>query len=78
MSERMTAINLPGTWGAGIADHGRKTVPEMLVLVREYAESMRVTADAILSATDADFRVESYVGPYARRNLEILQQGKKP
>ena len=78
MSERMTAISLPGVWNAGVADWGRKSVPEMIALLRSHAATMRATADAILAAGDDDFRVETYVGPHAQRDRTILQVGINP
>ena len=78
MSERMTAIDLPGTWGGGIADYGRKTVPEMIALLRSHATANRTQAEAILAANDEDFRVQTYIGERVRRDRIILQEGKKP
>jgi hypothetical protein len=75
MSERMTAINLPGRFGSGYADWGRKTVPEMIALLRERAELMKRDAEAILAAKDSDFYVCTYRGVHVRRDLEVLQGG---
>lgn len=74
MGERLTAITIPGS--AGLADHGRQSVPAMIASIRSHAEHMRKEADVILSAADADFHVETYVGAYARRNIFVLQQGR--
>jgi|HubBroStandDraft_4_1064222.scaffolds.fasta_scaffold00045_45 hypothetical protein len=75
MSERMTAINLPGRFGSGYADWGRKTVQEMVALLRDRAELMKRDAEAILAAKDSDFYVCTYRGVNVRRDLEVLQDG---
>jgi hypothetical protein len=75
MSERMTCIYLPGHMGAGIAGHGRKTVKEMLAMVRSYARHHKAEAEAVLSASDDDFRVTTYVGVHVQRNEEVIQVG---
>lgn len=73
----MTAIYLPGANGAGYADYGRQSVPDMILLIRNHAIVMRQQADAILAAKDADFRVESYLGVHVQRDRVILQEGIK-
>lgn len=78
MSDRMTDIALPGMWGAGWAEYGRKTVPEMVAEIRRFAADQKAAAEAILAASDDDFRVVTYVGVHARRKSEILQEGKCP
>ena len=75
MSERMTSIELPGHYGAGMADYGRKTVAEMVKLIREHAELMKHDAEAILKAKDREFYVCTHLGVYVRRNLVVLQHG---
>ena len=77
MSERMTSIDLPGHFGAGIADWGRKTIPEMIALVRDHAALAKRDAEAILAAKDSDFYICTYRGVYARRDLMVLQHGHK-
>ena len=77
MSERMTAIDLPGVWDSGVADYGLKTVPEMLALLRSRAKHMKETAEAILTAKDTDFTVQTYVGAHVQRNRKVLQVGKQ-
>lgn len=76
MSERMTGIHLPGLFGAGFADYGRKTVPEMIAQLRAKAEQEKRDAEAILAAADDDFRVTTYVGHLVQRNREVLQPGR--
>lgn len=73
MPERLTEIRLRRD--AGLADWGRKTVPEMIIQYRQFAERQKASAEAILSASDDDFRVETYLGPNAQRQREILQEG---
>jgi hypothetical protein len=69
----MTSIRLPSTFGSGVADHGRKTVPEMINLIRSKAEHDRAIANAILAAPDCEFLVETYEGVHVRRNKVALQ-----
>lgn len=73
----MTSIHLPGVSGGGYADYGRKTVPEMIKLIRDHAEEMQKQAQAILEAKDDDFHIDTYLGVYARRNRVVLQIGRK-
>jgi hypothetical protein len=73
MSDRMTSIRLPGTFGSGVADHGRRTVPEMIKIIRRKAEHDRIIANAILAAPDGEFLVETYEGIHVRRNKVVLQ-----
>lgn len=78
MSERMTGIELRGNKaaGPGLAEWGRKTPTEMIERYRQYARHQLAEAQAILSATDDDFRVETYTGVHVQRNREVLQEGK--
>jgi len=77
MADRMTSIQLPGTSGnSALADYGRKTVPEMVELIRARAQAMKAEAEAILAAADTDFRVATYVGVYVQRDYVLLQRGK--
>lgn len=76
MSERMTAIHLPGTPHAGYADYGRKTAAEIIKDLRAYAQKELEKATAILNAKDEDFCVETFIGLYARKKYEIIQPGK--
>ena len=78
MSEQMTSINLPGRFGAGYADYGRKTVAEMITALRDRAELMKRDAEAILAAKDGDFYVCTYRGIHVRRDLVVLQGSPKP
>jgi hypothetical protein len=78
MSERMTSITLPGRpTGAGLADWGRRAVPEMIAQIRAKAAHDKAEAEAILAASDEDFRVDTYTGVHVQRNREVLQPGRK-
>lgn len=79
MSERMTGIKLPGLpMGTGFQDYGLKSVGEMIKTIQDKARYDIENAKKILDAKDEDFLVETYVGPYARKKLEVIQSGKKP
>ena len=69
----MTAISLPGVWGAGYAVHGKSSIADMLGLIRAHAFSQKQMAEAVLAASDNDFLVETYVGVHVRKNREVLQ-----
>lgn len=76
MGARMTDIVLRGS-GAGLADWGRKTPDEMIEQIRAYARRQKAEAEAVLSASDEDFRVTTYTGVHVQRNREVLQEGKE-
>lgn len=76
MTERLTSIRLPGSIDPGLADWGRKSPSEMIAMYREHAEHQLKCAQEVLSATDDNFRIETYVGVHVRRKAEILQEGK--
>jgi hypothetical protein len=77
VSERLTSIHLPGHSGSsGYADWGRKSVAEMVAIIRHRAEAAKQEAEAILAAQDSDFHVCTYRGVYVQRHREVLQQGK--
>jgi hypothetical protein len=69
----MMTICLPGVFGSGIADWGKKTVPEMIAMLRKYAEHEKGVAEAILAASDEQFLVETYIGVHVMRNKVVLQ-----
>lgn len=73
----MTGITLPGHSGSGFQDYGRKTVPEMIAALRRIAEHQKAEAEAILAASDDDFRVSTYIGSLVERNREVMQEGRK-
>jgi hypothetical protein len=73
----MTSISLPGVVGAEVADWGRKSVVEMLSLIRAKARLDKAVAEAILAAPDRAFCVETYLGVHVRRSRVTLQQGSE-
>ncbi len=73
MSDRFTSVHLPGIFGSGVADWGRRTVPEMIAQLRSKAEHDKAIAEAILSASDDQFHVETYVGVHRRRDRSVMQ-----
>jgi len=80
MSERMTSIELPGQFVdlvGGLAVHGRETVEQMIVQLRASAARQLAAVQAVLDAPDDAFRVETYRGPFAQRDREVLQEGYK-
>lgn len=77
-SERMTSASLPGFFGAGWADYGRIEPAEIIRQARLHAQHMKDQAEAILSASDHEFRVETYIGIHVRKQLEVLQPGRQP
>jgi hypothetical protein len=77
MGDRMTSINLPGEFGSGLAEYGRQTVPQMIRAIRDHARLQKAQAEKLLAAADADFCVETYKGVCVRRNIEVLQDGRK-
>lgn len=76
MGARMTSIHLPGLFGSGIAEWGRKTPEEMTAALKAYAARQIEHAQAILEAADSDFRVETYTGVNVQRNTDVLQVGR--
>ena len=67
MSARMTRISVSGA--GGWAQLGRRTRKEMIAQYRAKAECDKLEAEAILSAKDEDFDVETYTGVCTRRNI---------
>ena len=77
MADRLTAIHLPGVpKGYGLAHHGRSSAAAMVDAIRHKARQELDAAQAILAAKPEDFRVETYLGVYRRRQIEVLQEGK--
>lgn len=70
MSERLTSVSAPGV--GGIADCGRKTRAEMIEQFRRYYECQLAEAERALAMPDADLVVETYLGPWAMRNREVV------
>jgi hypothetical protein len=77
MTDRMTAVHLPGLpLGSGFANYGRRLPAEMIEDLRRIAREHKAHAEAILAAADADFYVETYVGVHKQRDREVLQVGR--
>lgn len=76
MSERFTGIYLPGVFGSGLANYGRRSAEEMIAYIRKQAAADKAVADAILNANDEDFRVETYVGAVVERRKQVIQEGR--
>lgn len=80
MSERLTSARIPlenkvrGPFSSSIADYGRKTRPEMITQLREYAAGLRRMADAIDATPDEEIIVETYRGVHVHRDLEIVTE----
>ena len=77
-SNRMTCARLPGVQGSGWADYGRLPPDAIIKQARLHAAYMKSIADAVLSAPDDAFLVETYVGSHVRKDLEIIQPGRRP
>lgn len=73
----MTSIELPGQFGGGIADWGIKTPSDMIAMLRSHASEQKRIAEEILSASDGDFRIQTYKGPYVQRDRKTIQAGRK-
>lgn len=56
--------------------HGRQSVEDMVRIYRTNAQRDLDRAQAVLAASDADFRVEYVEGVTINRNLETLQEGR--
>ena len=77
MSDVLTGISLPNAPFGGLADWGRKSVPEMIAYYRRYAERLKQEAEAVLNAADSDFYVSTYRGVHVQRDRIVLQEGRK-
>lgn len=75
-SRQLTAIELPGI-DRGFADWGSFDPDEMIATYREQARQKLAEAQAVLDASDEDFRVITYVGPVAMNGLKVLRPGRK-
>lgn len=76
MAERITSIHLRGSTHSGMAESGRKSAEEMIRELRDFARRQKQAAEEVLTASDEDFRVETYVGVFRQRNKEIIQSGR--
>jgi len=74
MSEKMTRIRLPGQSDfSGLMEWGDVGVDKMISAVREHAKRLRLEAEAIDAALDADFQVDLVRGPYVQHHIRALQ-----
>ncbi len=73
MSEILTRIRLPGKRHGGFMDRGRHTAAAMIATMRRHAEYQKAEAEAVLSASDTDFRVDVVRGSCVQRVIEVLQ-----
>ena len=71
MSDRMTSASAPGV--APVADYGRKTRAEMIEAYRTYYRHVKQEAERALAVHDEQIIVETYLGPQARKNREVVQ-----
>jgi hypothetical protein len=77
MSDLLTTIRLPGARDSGLADWGRKTVPEMIAQYRAYHQARLETEMLALDALDEDYRVTIVRGSVINKHVETLQEGRK-
>lgn len=67
----MTAASVPGV-AFTVVDYGRKTRAEMVAQYRAYYEHQKTDAMEALAAADEDIVVETFLGPWAMRNREVV------
>lgn len=73
MSERWTTITLPGSPYPGLRDSGGLDAPAMIALAREYAAAGLASAQAVLAASDEDFRIVTE----RNRSRTVVQEGRE-
>jgi hypothetical protein len=71
MSDRMTEISSPGNQGIG--EWGSVSREDMIRRYRAYYEHVLKDAQEALSYADEDLVVETFLGPHARKNLEVVE-----
>ena len=71
MGERMTGVSAPGV--AGLQDYGRRTRAEMVEQFRAHYEHQKAEAERALAMKDEDLVVETWLGPVAMRNREVVR-----
>lgn len=67
----MTGIHLPSL-GGGWQEYGRQTREHMIARYRRNAQIAKEEAERILAASDDEFVVETYLGPFAQRQREEI------
>lgn len=73
MSDRYTTITLGAN---GFSLHGRTDVSTAISAIRRAASADLANAQAVLNASDDDFRIYTHTGIHRVRNIEVLQEGK--
>ncbi len=77
MSDKLTRINLPGLPnGEGFMEWGEQTPEHMIDIMRRRAMHMRVVANAIDAAADADFKIDVVRGSIVQHQVKSLQPGR--
>lgn len=82
MSERETSVaprpdyrrTEAGRIIPGIAEHGRKTRPEMIEIFRRHYQRQLEEAQAALALTDGQLIVKTYKGPWARKDEQEVTE----
>lgn len=72
MSDRMTEASVPGV-AVGIAEWGRLTRPQMIARYRDHYQRQLADAQKALDVADEDILVRTYLGPWAMKNIEVVQ-----
>lgn len=74
MSDKLTKITLPNQKAfRGLLEWGEQSPKGMIELVRSYATHLRIQAEAIEQASDADFKVDLVKGSHMQRYIKTLQ-----
>jgi hypothetical protein len=71
VSDRLTSATAPGI--AGVADYGRKSRAEMVSQFKRYYRQQLREAEQALAIADEDIVVETFLGPYAMKNREVVR-----
>jgi hypothetical protein len=77
MTEKLTEICLPGVKGSGLAEWGTCAVPEMIAAIRSQGLHWKKVSDAILAASDDDFKITVVRGSTIRSPVKVLQLGRQ-
>ena len=72
MSERLTTVQF--TDHDAVTFHGRVCRYDAISRFREYHRREIEISQRALSATDAELMVHTYLGPYARRDIEEVTE----
>jgi hypothetical protein len=78
MAEKMTTINLPGRpRGVGFMDYGDVPADKLIATYRRMALRDKEEAEAVLAASDADFRIVYVEGKLINRPIRVIQEGRR-